>query len=227
MLDAMTGSVAIAENARLDALATNHLARAFYSDLFGGPGRPVNFARYIFLDPRSQDFYADWERAARESVALLRSEAGRNPYDRGLSDLVGELSTQSEQFRGHWAAHNVRLHNKGVKRFNHPTVALGACSESDNMRRFRCTVVSPTVSWGTTAVTGRSRLSVRTAIMGGGPRGVRLSGGYEPGFVGEHDRLDPIPQMEFHQDACDVSLDGPAADDEPLCDLAVRQSARD
>ncbi len=89
MLDAMTGSVAIAENARLDALATNHLARAFYSDLFGAPGRPVNFARYIFLDPRSKDFYSDWERAARESVALLRSEAGRNPYDRGLSDLIG------------------------------------------------------------------------------------------------------------------------------------------
>jgi transcriptional regulator with XRE-family HTH domain len=122
MLDAMTGAVAIAENARLDALATNHLARAFYSDLFAGPGRPVNFARYIFLDPRSKDFYGDWERAARESVALLRSEAGRNPYDRGLSDLVGELSTQSEQFRGHWAAHNVRLHNKGEKWFNHPTV---------------------------------------------------------------------------------------------------------
>jgi transcriptional regulator with XRE-family HTH domain len=100
LLDSMTGSVAIAENARLDGLATNHLARAFYSDLFGGPGRPVNFARYIFLDPRSKDLYADWERAARESDALLRSAAGRNPYDRGLSDLVGELSTQSEQFRG-------------------------------------------------------------------------------------------------------------------------------
>ncbi|HEX8741670.1 MAG TPA: helix-turn-helix transcriptional regulator [Thermoleophilaceae bacterium] len=122
LLDSMTGSVAIAENARLDALATNHLARAFYSDLFGGPGRPVNFARFIFLDPRSRDFYADWERAARESVALLRSAAGRNAYDRGLSDLVGELSTQSEEFRGHWAAHNVRLHSKGEKSFNHPTV---------------------------------------------------------------------------------------------------------
>jgi transcriptional regulator with XRE-family HTH domain len=122
LLDSMTGSVAIAENARLDALATNHLGRAFYSDLFGGPGRPVNFARFIFLDPRSRDFYADWERAARESVALLRSAAGRNAYDRGLSDLVGELSTQSEEFRGHWAAHNVRLHNKGEKSFNHPTV---------------------------------------------------------------------------------------------------------
>jgi transcriptional regulator with XRE-family HTH domain len=122
MLDSMTGSAAIAENGRLDALATNRLGRAFHSQLFDGSGRPVNFARFVFLDPRAEEFFADWERAAKDCAALLRSEAGRNPYDRGLSDLVGELSTQSEEFRGHWAAHNVRLHNKGEKRFNHPVV---------------------------------------------------------------------------------------------------------
>jgi transcriptional regulator with XRE-family HTH domain len=122
MLDSMTGSAAIAESRRLDALATNRLGRAFYSHLFDGSGRPVNFARFIFLDPRATEFYADWERAARESAALLRLEAGRNPYDRELSDLVGELSTRSEEFRGHWATHNVRLHHKGEKRFNHPVV---------------------------------------------------------------------------------------------------------
>jgi transcriptional regulator with XRE-family HTH domain len=122
MLDSMTSSAAIAESRRLDALATNRLGRAFYSHLFDGSGRPVNFARFIFLDPRATEFYADWERAARESAALLRLEAGRNPYDRELSDLVGELSTRSEEFRGHWATHNVRLHHKGEKRFNHPVV---------------------------------------------------------------------------------------------------------
>jgi len=122
MLDSITGSAAIAENGRLDARATNLLGRAFYSYLFDGTGRSVNFARFIFLDPRARSFYDDWDRAARESVALLRTEAGRTPYDRDLSDLVGELSTQSEEFRGHWAAHNVRLHNKGEKRFNHPVV---------------------------------------------------------------------------------------------------------
>ena len=93
VLDSMTGSPAFAENGRLDALATNRLGRAFYSRLFDGTGRPVNFARFIFLDPRAKEFYADWERAAKESVALLRSEAGRDPSDRELSDLVGELAT--------------------------------------------------------------------------------------------------------------------------------------
>ncbi|MFN8162157.1 MAG: helix-turn-helix transcriptional regulator [Solirubrobacterales bacterium] len=122
MLDSMTGSAAIAENGRLDALATNQLARAFYSHLFDGSGHPVNFARFMFLDPRAEDFYADWERSARDCVALLRTEAGRNPLDRGLSGLVGELSTRSEEFRGYWATHDVRLHNKGEKQFKHPVV---------------------------------------------------------------------------------------------------------
>jgi MmyB-like transcription regulator ligand binding domain/Helix-turn-helix domain len=122
MLDSMTGSAALAENGRLDALATNRLARALYSHLFDGAGRPINFARFIFLDPRAREFFADWDRAAKDCVALLRIEAGRSPLDRELSDLVGELSTQSEEFRNHWATHNVRLHTKGEKRFNHPVV---------------------------------------------------------------------------------------------------------
>jgi transcriptional regulator with XRE-family HTH domain len=122
MLDSMTGSAAIAENGRLDALATNRLGRTFHSHLFDGSGRPVNFARFVFLDPRAEEFFADWERAAKDCAALLRLEAGRTPHDRDLSDLVGELSTQSEEFRGHWAAHNVRLHNQGTKQFNHPVV---------------------------------------------------------------------------------------------------------
>jgi MmyB-like transcription regulator ligand binding domain len=72
--------------------------------------------------PHAMEFFADWERAAKDVAALLRLEAGRNPFDRELSDLVGELSTRSEEFRGHWATHNVRLHTKGEKRFNHPLV---------------------------------------------------------------------------------------------------------
>ena len=58
----------------------------------------------------------------RELVAHLRSEAGRNPYDRQLSDLVGELSTRSDEFRVRWAAHNVRFHRTGTKRIHHPVV---------------------------------------------------------------------------------------------------------
>jgi hypothetical protein len=81
--------------------------------MFADPARPVNVARFVFSNPRSRDFFADWERAANDTVAILRSEAGRDPYDRGLSDLVGELATRSEEFRTRWAAHNVRIHRAG------------------------------------------------------------------------------------------------------------------
>ena len=76
----------------------------------------------MFLDPRAEAFYGDWERVAGECVAILRWAAGRDPHDRDLSDLVGELATHSEEFRTRWAAHNVRFHNAGVKDFHHPVV---------------------------------------------------------------------------------------------------------
>jgi transcriptional regulator with XRE-family HTH domain len=122
MLDAMTGVPAFVRNDRLDILAANRLGRALYSQHFDSPCQPVNSARFVFLDPRATSFYVEWERVANDVVAVLRAEAGRDPYDRDLSDLVGELSTQSETFRTLWAAHNVRKHDTGVKRFHHPVV---------------------------------------------------------------------------------------------------------
>ena len=122
MLDAMTAAPAFVRNGRMDILAANRLGRAFYSQHFDSPHRPANSARFIFLDPRAPDFYVDWEQVATDAVAVLRSEAGRDPYDRGLSDLVGELSTRSDSFRTRWAAHNVRFHDTGSKRFRHPII---------------------------------------------------------------------------------------------------------
>ena len=121
-LDAITGGGAFVGNERLDLLAANQLGRALFSELYAAPARPVNTARFVFLDPRAEASYGDWDRVATESVAILRSAAGRDPHNRDLSDLVGELATQSEPFRVRWAAHNVRFHNSGVKHFNHPVV---------------------------------------------------------------------------------------------------------
>ena len=86
------------------------------------PARPVNVARFVFLSPRARIFFLDWERAADDIVAILRSEAGRNPYDRALTDLVGELSTRSDEFATRWATHNVRFHRTGFKDIHHPVV---------------------------------------------------------------------------------------------------------
>ncbi|HEX8157023.1 MAG TPA: helix-turn-helix transcriptional regulator [Solirubrobacteraceae bacterium] len=122
ILDAMTAAPAFVRNGRLDILAANALGSALYFEMLRGGALPVNSARFIFLDPRARDFYVDWEKAASDSVAVMRSEAGRDRYDRCLSALVGELSTQSREFRTLWAAHDVRQHITGTKHFYHPVV---------------------------------------------------------------------------------------------------------
>jgi hypothetical protein len=108
-------------NSRQDILATNHLGRAFFAPVFDSR-EPANVARFTYLDPRAKEFFADWNRAAKECVAALRFQAGRDPFDRDLSDLVGELSTQSAEFAALWATHDVRLHRKMEKQFKHPVV---------------------------------------------------------------------------------------------------------
>ena len=119
---AMTDAPAFIRNGRLDVLTANRLGYALYAPVFDSPARPANLARFAFLDPRATDFYPEWEDAANTTVALLHTEAGRDPYDRGLTDLVGELSTRSETFRERWAAHDVRLHQTGTKHLRHPLV---------------------------------------------------------------------------------------------------------
>jgi transcriptional regulator with XRE-family HTH domain len=122
LLDAMDNVPALAQNGRLDIIAINRLGQAVFSEMYLQPQRPANFARFVFLDPRARDFYRDWDDAARQTVALLRAEAGRAPHDRGLSDLVGQLSTRADAFRTLWASHDVREHRTGLKMIHHPVV---------------------------------------------------------------------------------------------------------
>lgn len=146
LLDGMTGAVAIVQNGRSDVLAANLLGRALYGPVFSsaaqfnpagqsnpaaqsnpagrsGPdtsARLPNQARYLFLDPGAGDFYPDWRAVAATAVAMLRLESGRNPDDRALNELVGELTTRSGLFAALWAGHDVRIHTAGTKRFHHP-----------------------------------------------------------------------------------------------------------
>jgi transcriptional regulator with XRE-family HTH domain len=128
ILDAMEGAPAFVRNGRLDVLGANRLGRALYAPLYDSPeqvaNQPVNSARFHFLDPRAaREFWGERsERIAHDAVAILRAEAGKNPYDKKLTALVGELSTRSEDFRRMWASHDVRLHRTGTKTFHHPVV---------------------------------------------------------------------------------------------------------
>ncbi len=113
---------AFVRNGRMDYLGMNTLGEALFSEMFANPRRPANSARFCFLDSRATTFFVDWDKTADDSVAILRAEAGRNPHDPDLTNLIGELSTQSEEFRVRWARHDVRHHATGVKRIHHPLV---------------------------------------------------------------------------------------------------------
>ena len=121
-LESITDGIAFVRDQRQNLLATNALGRAFYSPVIGDGGRVPNLARFQFLDPAARGFYPDWDLFAQMCVGIMRAEAGRDPHDRVLQDLVGELSTHSETFRRLWGAHDVRTHGSGTKRFTHPIV---------------------------------------------------------------------------------------------------------
>jgi transcriptional regulator with XRE-family HTH domain len=134
-LDSITTAPAIIGNDRSDFLAANHLGRAMYADLLLDPAAPPNFARYAFLDSAARRFYPDWDWMAHVTVANLRTAAGKDPHDKALHELVGELSTRSDEFRKRWHAHDVRSHGAGVKRFHHHVVGdLELAYESLDLR---------------------------------------------------------------------------------------------
>lgn len=122
LLDSITDAAAFVRNRRLDILSANRLGYALYSEVFANPDRPANLARFVFLDPQSRRFYRDWNGIADACVGNLRAEAGRDPYDRDLTDIVGQLSTRSDDFRVRWASHDVQEYRNGVQPFHHPLV---------------------------------------------------------------------------------------------------------
>jgi transcriptional regulator with XRE-family HTH domain len=122
VLDSMRATPAFVLNGRLDILSANALGFALFAPIYADPSTPPNNARFLFLDPHATEFFREWDKVGNDTVALLRAEAGREPFDRQLADLIGELSTRSDEFRVRWAAHDVRIHTTGVKRLHHPVV---------------------------------------------------------------------------------------------------------
>jgi transcriptional regulator with XRE-family HTH domain len=134
-LDAITVGPAVVGNYRSDLVAANALGRALYADMYVDATATPNWARFAFLDEAAHRFYPDWDLAADITVANLRTAAGLDPYDKGLHDLVGELSTRSEEFRRRWGSHDVRTHGAGTKCFHHPVVGgLVLAYESMDLR---------------------------------------------------------------------------------------------
>ncbi|MGW4502151.1 helix-turn-helix transcriptional regulator [Micromonospora sp. NPDC004336] len=118
LLDMWSDTPAFVLGPALDILARNRLAGALYA----GFTHSDNLLRMTFLDPAARHFYRDWDRAAESTVATLRRAAGIDPEDPRLSQLVGELSMRSADFRVLWARHDVRGKTREAKLFHHAQV---------------------------------------------------------------------------------------------------------
>ena len=121
-LAALTGTPPWVRNQRMEFIAANPLGHALYAPVLSDPSNQGNNARFVFLNPAARNFYPEWEQGADDIVATLRTYAGRNPRNKSLTDLIGELVTRSDDFRSRWSAHNVRFHRTGLKRVHHPEV---------------------------------------------------------------------------------------------------------
>jgi transcriptional regulator with XRE-family HTH domain len=122
VLAGMTEVPAIVRNGRLDILAASRLGYALHSPAYEDPARPANLARFAFLDPRSREFYPDWDGAAKSWWRCCELKPAEIGMIAGCLIFVGELSTRSEDFRVRWGTHNVGRHQTGRKQFHHPVV---------------------------------------------------------------------------------------------------------
>jgi transcriptional regulator with XRE-family HTH domain len=122
ILAGMTGVPAYVRNARMDILAANELCRALWDGRLDDDRLPLNLARYVFLEPDSGGFFLDWDTVADDLAGALRVQAGRDPRNRSLSDLIGELSTRSEEFATRWSRQNVAFHRTARKRLHNRIV---------------------------------------------------------------------------------------------------------
>ncbi|MFK4035616.1 helix-turn-helix transcriptional regulator [Nonomuraea wenchangensis] len=101
-----------------DVLARNPLAGALHSRF----AHDDNMLRMIFLDPAGREFFRDWSETACAAVAELREIALMVPDERGLAELVGELSIKSPQFRRLWAEQRSGETVRRRIRLSHPEV---------------------------------------------------------------------------------------------------------
>src|SRR5918999_391224 len=163
-LDAFTGGMALVRNRRWDYLAANALGRAVYAEIFDNRIGPPNHVRYVFLDPRARTFFDDWAAVAHDTARILRSEAGRDPYDPGPAELVRELSEASADFRKAWAQYDVRLPATGRHRFHHPLVgSLDLVFEAAALRADPgLTLLLATADQGSPTETALHRLAAMT-----------------------------------------------------------------
>jgi transcriptional regulator with XRE-family HTH domain len=122
LLDSLVEVPAYVVDAKYDVLAWNRLATYFISDLSAVPAADRNMIRWMFRQPETDVHWSDADILAftRASVADLRAAYARYPGDPGIEALVTELLGTSRRFAEMWAAHDVEVRRRIVKRIDHP-----------------------------------------------------------------------------------------------------------
>lgn len=216
ILTGMTRTPAYVRNARFDILAANDLCKALYGAIVDT--LPVNLARLVFLDPRAAGFFRDWDTVADDIVGAMRVEAGRNPRGKGLSDLIGELVTRSDEFTTRWAQHNVGIHQVARNHFHSPVIgdieltgnALELPGEGLTIIAYAADVGSAAedqltllATWASTSASGHGRRSVSPKRLT-----LTLTGGREEDAHHERDEHQTPENLRRHDGAGEVVSGG-------------------
>jgi transcriptional regulator with XRE-family HTH domain len=122
MLDALDPVPAVVHGPRLEVVAINRMGKILIDDFDAMPAADRNMAKWMFLNPKAREVYPDWPEIAAQMVAILRAAAAPDAADPSLTNVVGELSTRSEEFARFWADYRVYKHTHGTKRFHHDAV---------------------------------------------------------------------------------------------------------
>jgi transcriptional regulator with XRE-family HTH domain len=102
---------------RGEVLARN----ALLTEVLGRPLEPgTSFVRFMFQDPVARERIVNWAVFASATVATMRREIARHPYDNRLAALVDELRTTDGDVARWWNDHAVRDYASVTKLVQHP-----------------------------------------------------------------------------------------------------------
>ncbi|MFE4920152.1 helix-turn-helix transcriptional regulator [Streptomyces sp. NPDC056661] len=106
---------------RGEVLARN----ALLPEVLGRPLEPgSSFVRFIFQDPVARERIVNWAEFASATVATMRREIARRPYDNRLVALMEELRASDDDVARWWDDHGVRDYASVTKRVEHPVAGL-------------------------------------------------------------------------------------------------------
>ncbi len=104
----------------LDILAWNDFAEALLGGRASLPPGPYNLLVMLLRDPDIRNRCPHWETTARQYIAMLRAAVATDPTHPRATEIIGELSIHSADFRRLWARHDVKETLHGTKLFRHP-----------------------------------------------------------------------------------------------------------